>query len=112
MAEPTFNTTPATDIPSPARVPLRHDLKCWPAFFDAIAAGRKCHDLRRAHDRAFQVGDQLLLREFDPQSRAYTGRRQLVEITYITSSDQPCALSEQALTPDFCILSIRRLHPH
>jgi hypothetical protein len=83
-----------------------HVLKCWPEFFAAILAGEKRHDLRRAGDRSFKVGDRMLLREFDAQDQTYTGREQIVWITYITSAEQPCALSEQALHTDFCILSI------
>lgn len=88
------------------REPVAHDLKCWPQFFEAIAAGRKRHDLRRAYDRDFRVGDRLKLREFDPETERYTGQEQTVEITYITSAEQACALSEEALNPDYCILSI------
>jgi hypothetical protein len=83
-----------------------HELKCWPRFFDAIAEGRKRHDLRRSDDRDFQVGDRLLLREYDPATKVYTGREQTVEITFVTSAEKPCALSETALLSDFCILSI------
>lgn len=83
-----------------------HELKCWPQFFEPIACGEKRHDLRRATDRSFLVGDHLLLREFDPETEQYTGRTQIVEVTYITSTAHPCALSEAALNPDFCILSI------
>jgi hypothetical protein len=83
-----------------------HILKCWPQFFDEIRAGRKKHDLRRCDDRKFSVGDVLLLREFDPRSEGYTGRSMRVRVTYVTSADLPCALSKDALHPDFCILSI------
>jgi hypothetical protein len=86
-----------------------HDLKCWPLFFDAIAKGHKRHDLRRANDRDYRVGDELLLREYDPATESYTGRRQRVRVTFITSALQPCALSEVALNSDFCILSIALL---
>lgn len=88
------------------RMPTTHELKCWPRFFEAIARGEKRHDLRRATDRDFRPGDWLLLREFDPDRDAFTGRTQHVAVTYITSADMPCALSEQALHPEFCILSI------
>jgi hypothetical protein len=91
------------------RAPLTHELKCWPEFFDAIADGRKRHDLRRSTDRDFRVGDILQLREFDPSSDFYTGRSQAVRVTYVTSADLPCALSGEALSRDFCILSIA--HP-
>jgi len=84
-----------------------HELKCWPEFFEPISLGRKTHDLRRSDDRDFSVGDRLLLREYDPASREYTGRELTADITYITSADMPCALSQDALHPNFCILSIR-----
>jgi hypothetical protein len=85
---------------------IEHRLKCWPQFFAAIVSGRKTHDLRRADDRDFRVGDTLLLEEFDPKVGQYTGRKTKVRITYITSANSPCALSDYALHPDFCILSI------
>ncbi|SDO20879.1 protein of unknown function [Afipia sp. GAS231] len=88
------------------RPPVEHVLKCWPEFFRAIRTGKKKHDLRRATDRSFQEGDTLLLREFDPKTNKYTGDVQRVLVTYITSSDLPCALSKDALHDDFCILSI------
>lgn len=88
------------------RANITHELKCWPKFFTAIAQGEKRHDLRRATDRDFQVGDWLLLREFDPALDSYTGQTLRVAVTYVTSADMPCALSDQALHPEFCILSI------
>jgi hypothetical protein len=94
----------------PRTSPKTHELKCWPEFFAAIALGKKRHDLRRATDRDFRVGDTLLLREFDPAIDTYTGSTLQVIVTYVTSAEMPCALSEQALHPDFCILSIA-LHP-
>jgi hypothetical protein len=87
-----------------------HELKCWPEFFQAIADGRKRHDLRRVGDRDFAVGDRLRLREFEPNHDAYTGREQTVTVTYVTSAKQPCALSNAALDPGYCILSIARDH--
>lgn len=100
--------------PTSARAegPVTHELKCWPHFFTEIGAGRKRHDLRRSHDRDFRVGDLMRLREFDPKVEAYTGRDQVVAITYITSADLPCALSRGALHPDFCILSIATVAEH
>lgn len=88
------------------RMPVTHHLKCWPEFFDAIAKGQKRHDLRRTCDRDFRAGDRLLLGEFNPRVKTYTGRTQSVEVTYVTSALQPCALSGMALNSDFCILSI------
>lgn len=106
-------SAPAADVRNEGRQKATtHVLKCWTAFFNEIAEGRKRHDLRRATDRDFRVNDRLLLREFDPLRGCYTGREQTVVVTYITSAELPCALSEEALNPNFCILSIARLADH
>lgn len=85
---------------------IKYRLKSWPEFFDKIIEGRKTHDIRRCDDRHFEVGDLLVLQEFDNQAKIYTGREVEVEVTYITSDSHPCALSPMALTRNFCILSI------
>jgi hypothetical protein len=82
-----------------------HTLKCWPEFFEAIRDGRKRHDLRR-HDRVYEVGQIIELREYDPHAYYYTGRSQRARITYMTSMDSPCAYSEIGLQSGFCILSL------
>lgn len=42
-----------------------HELKCWPAFFDDVASGKKTFEVRQ-NDRDYKVGDVLFLREFEP----------------------------------------------
>lgn len=83
-----------------------HQLKSWPEFFQAIVERRKRHELRRSDDRNFSVGDILCLQEYDNERQRYTGREIDVRVTYITSSDYPCALSEGAMIQQFCILSV------
>lgn len=85
-----------------------HILKSWPKFFNPIATGERMHELRR-DDRSYRVGDQLLLKEFEPISAVFSGRECLVKITSLTSADEPCAVSEEALHPGFCILSVTRV---
>lgn len=92
-----------------SRGPVEHRLKSWPQFFDLVLSGHKTHELRRTDDRDFRIGDWLRLQEFDPETRQYSGRELTARITYITSAKDPCALSEQSLHPDFCILSITRV---
>lgn len=83
------------------------ELKCWPEFFEEIIAENKTHDLRRCNDRSFKIGDIINLQEYNPKNNSYTGRDAFVKITYITEKISPCAYSEEALKPGFCILSIK-----
>jgi Domain of unknown function (DUF3850) len=85
-----------------------HELKSWPRFFHPIVARERVHELRR-NDRGYRVGDRLLLREYDPETDAYTGSFCEALITAMTSRDLPCAVSDQGLHADFCILSVRVL---
>jgi len=70
---------------------MTHELKVWPEYFEAIVDGSKTFEVRR-DDRGFQVGDTLVLREWDPNVKeagvdwyapAYTGRELKREVTYI-----------------------------
>lgn len=83
-----------------------HVLKSWPRFFQQLSNGNRTHELRR-NDRDYQVGDLMHLHEFDPKPREYTGRTCMVEVSSMTSSDEPCAVSDEALHRDFCILSVK-----
>jgi hypothetical protein len=40
-------------------------------------------------------------------TKTYTGRKGHVKITSMTSKDQPCAVSREGLSRDFCILSVK-----
>lgn len=64
-----------------------HELKCWPAELEHILEGLKTHDVRR-NDRAFRVGDQLHLREWDPKTGEYGERSLTVVITHITRLEE------------------------
>lgn len=43
---------------------MRHELKTWLPYFDAIVDGTKLFEVRK-NDRDFQVGDCLRLIPFD-----------------------------------------------
>jgi hypothetical protein len=59
----------------------RHELKCWPEYFEEIWQYRKTFEMRH-NDRDFQVGDLLYLREWDPKTKEYTGREIMRRNTY------------------------------
>ena len=67
---------------------MEHRLKTWPLFFADVSTGAKTFDIRK-DDRNFQVGDTLLLLEFDPEHyvKKYTGREIRVIVNYIVSLD-------------------------
>lgn len=78
-------------------VKMEHELKTWSEPFQAMWEGRKSFEFRR-NDRDFQVGDFLLLKEWNPGS-GYTGRGITVDVTYI--------LYEGFGLPDgYCIMSL------
>lgn len=56
--------------------------KTWPAYFEAIASGKKNYDLR-LNDFDVREGDILVLEEWDPESKAYTGRKIEKKVTYV-----------------------------
>lgn len=83
-----------------------HKVKSWMHLFQAAKSGLKTHDFRDATERDYKIGDQLLLQEFDFIKGKYTGEELLVDITYKTDRDTPCALSSNGLAQNMCVLSI------
>ncbi|ASS66241.1 ASCH/PUA domain-containing protein [Paenibacillus sp. RUD330] len=61
-----------------------HHLKIWPEFFQAVYDQQKTFEVRKA-DRPYRVGDELLLREWDPAEEGYTGRDCSRKVLYILS---------------------------
>lgn len=89
-----------------------HVVKCWPEFFEEIAAGRKRAELRLA-DRDYQVGDHIIEQEYKPGSAAdcgYTGREVRVEITHVARADTDkimrAAHPLSAIQRGWCLISI------
>lgn len=56
--------------------------KVWPKYFQEIIDGEKTFELR-LNDFDIKEGDSLRLREFDPQSKKYTGREITKEVGYV-----------------------------
>lgn len=59
-----------------------HELKTWPEYFKAIEDGRKNFEVRY-NDRNFQVGDTLILQEYDPDKKRFTGEWERRIVSYI-----------------------------
>lgn len=61
----------AAEMPDSGRI---HELKCWRGPFAELLAGRKTFEYRK-DDRRFEVGDSLVLRQWDEVVQAYTSER-------------------------------------
>jgi ASC-1-like (ASCH) protein len=65
---------------------MEHDLKIWPQYFVHIQSGSKTFEVRN-NDRGFQPGDTVILREWDPEPKRYSGRQREFRIGYVLPID-------------------------
>ena len=72
--------------------------KILPEYFKEVKAGRKTFELRKDEDDV-QVGDTLILREWDGEN--YTGRRAVRDVSYVLR-DVP----EYGLQKGYCIIAL------
>ncbi len=56
--------------------------KAWPEYFEAVISGKKKFELR-LNDFEINEGDTLLLEEYDPTKKEYTGRSVEKKVGYI-----------------------------
>jgi len=59
-----------------------HTIKTWVAFYQELVDGKKTFEFRQ-NDRNYQVGDEVIHREYDPEKEEFTGRQLFTTITYI-----------------------------
>jgi len=56
--------------------------KTWPKIFELVMSGKKRFDVRLA-DFKVNKGDILVLEEWDPETREYTGRKIEKKVDYV-----------------------------
>jgi hypothetical protein len=78
-----------------------HQLKTWPAYFEAVRRREKTFEVRRDDRGGFQVGDHLLLDEWDPETEQYTGRSKTVTVSYVLPGGQ------FGVEAGYCVLGFR-----
>ena len=64
---------------------MRIEKKIWPKFFEKILSGDKTFELRLA-DWECNPGDILVLKEWNPKIKEYTGREIEKEVTYVSKT--------------------------
>lgn len=82
---------------------MTHALKTWPEYFKDIESGKKNFELRK-FDRPYQVGDRLLLQEFNSVDNGYTGKELEFRISYLLHN-----CPEFGLKKGFCILGLEKI---
>jgi len=82
-----------------------HELKTWPEYFQVMVDGKKLFELRK-NDRDFSAGDELLLKEYNCETKMYTGRILHKRIIYILQGPQ----SEKfGLKEGYCIMGLEKI---
>jgi len=56
--------------------------KTWPEYFELVKSGKKKFDLRVANFD-IEEGDKLILEEWNPKTKSYTGRKITKKVGYI-----------------------------
>lgn len=86
---------------------MKIEKKIWPQYFDAVGSGEKTFELRLA-DFMCDPGDTLVLREWDPDTKKYTGRSIEKEVTYVVKTkDQKFWSDEDVQKYGFQVLSLK-----
>lgn len=80
-----------------------HELKTWLGFYDHIATHEKTFEIR-PDDRDFQIGDVLVLYEWDPQTQESTGRSCARLVTYVMRNAAAFGLAD-----GFVAMGLRKL---
>ena len=88
-------------------IQVRIEKKAWPEIFERVLSGEKQFDLRLA-DREYGVGDTLVLREWDPDTKEYTGRVVEKKITYVLKTkDNPFWPEEEVARKGYVVMSLK-----
>ncbi len=84
----------------------RIEKKAWPEDFERVSSGKKNFDVRLG-DEAYAAGDILVLREWDPEKKTYTGRSLEKKIKYVAKTKQmPYWTEEQTVANGFVIMAL------
>lgn len=59
--------------------------KTWPVYFERVLSGKKKFDIRLG-DFEIKEGDTLVLEEWDPETKSYTGRKIEKKVGYVVNT--------------------------
>lgn len=79
---------------------MDHELKTHTKYFHDIWCGNKRFELRR-NDRNYRSNDRLILKEYNPDTKVFTGRQINADVVYILYG------GEFSLPKNMCIMQIQ-----
>ena len=86
---------------------MKIEKKSWPESFQKVMDGSKTFDFRLA-DFECKPGDVLVMKEWDPKTRQYTGRQMEKTVTYVAKTkDQKFFSKEDVEKYGFQIIAIK-----
>jgi len=86
---------------------MKIEKKTTPEFFKEIKSGKKTFDVRLA-DWKCKTGDVLILREWDPKKKVYTGRVLEKKVGYILKTKDLKFFSEKDIKKyGFQVIALR-----
>jgi hypothetical protein len=66
---------------------MKIEKKIWPKYFEEVVSGKKTFELRLA-DWECNEGDILVLKEWDPDTKDYTGRTIEKKAGYVLKTNE------------------------
>ena len=86
---------------------MKIEKKVWLEYFDKILSGEKNFELRLA-DFECNKGDILVLKEWNPEKKEYTGREIEKKVTYVSKTkDVPFWSQEEIDKYGFQVISFK-----
>lgn len=82
-----------------------HQLKTWSEYFQLIIDGKKSFELRK-NDRGFIAGHELILKEYNNETKEYTTRSLHLRITYVLEGHEA---EDFGLKEGYCIMGLESI---
>ncbi|QYC51754.1 putative activating signal cointegrator protein [Proteus phage vB_PmiS_PM-CJR] len=73
-----------------------HRIKIYPLYFRQVCSGMKKAELR-INDRNYQIGELVIMKEYDPDTKSYTGNFVTVEITMVNDVSDFTNIANQVM---------------
>lgn len=87
---------------------MRIEKKAWPEYFQKVFDGDKTFDVRLA-DFECKPGDVLVLKEWDPKTKQYTGRVIEKKVKYVLKTKELPFAKEEVDQCGFQVIAFKQV---